>query len=492
MGVQIQGDTGNVIATKGTYSGNVTIGGTLTYEDVTNIDSVGLITAREGIEIGASPGVGASISVDGNAIFSGITTATTLRAPTGIVTSLEATTGDITTLRAPTGIVTTFVTNTAKVGAAVTITESGIEASGIGITCANINGTQIGGRRNLIINGAMMVAQRGTTSTSAAYQTVDRLDVNNGGVDETPTQAQVDVSSGTSPYTEGFRKALKVTNGNQTGGAGAGDNIIIRYKIEAQDIANSGWNYTSASSFITLSFWLKSSVAQEFQISLQSVDGSAYVYPTETPSLTADTWTKVTKTIPGNSNLTFNNDNGEGFRIIIVAYCGSSYANDSATINAWNSYASGIQFGRASTSTWYTTNDATLELTGLQFEVGSQATAFEHRSDGEELRLCQRYFYKNTDSPVGMFVADGADSTQSYGFLRFPVAMRTTPTVVLADNNGNTDGKVTQHGASHDIAATASQIQKEGFTRCTNTSSTWNTSSARPIVAGVTSADAEL
>ncbi len=74
MGVQIQGDTGNVIATKGTYSGNVTIGGTLTYEDVTNIDSVGLITARGGIEVGARPGVAASISVDGNAIFSGITT----------------------------------------------------------------------------------------------------------------------------------------------------------------------------------------------------------------------------------------------------------------------------------------------------------------------------------------------------------------------------------------------------------------------------------
>ena len=76
MGVQIQGDTGNVIATKGTYSGNVTIGGTLTYEDVTNIDSVGLITAREGIEVGARPGVAASVSVDGNAIFSGIVTAT--------------------------------------------------------------------------------------------------------------------------------------------------------------------------------------------------------------------------------------------------------------------------------------------------------------------------------------------------------------------------------------------------------------------------------
>ena len=74
MGVQINGSEGNVIATKGTYSGNVTIGGTLTYEDVTNIDSVGLVTARNGIEIGARPGVAASISVDGNMVVSGITT----------------------------------------------------------------------------------------------------------------------------------------------------------------------------------------------------------------------------------------------------------------------------------------------------------------------------------------------------------------------------------------------------------------------------------
>ena len=74
MGVQINGSEGNVIATKGTYSGNFAIGGTLTYEDVTNIDSVGLVTARTGIEIGARPGVAASISVDGNMVVSGITT----------------------------------------------------------------------------------------------------------------------------------------------------------------------------------------------------------------------------------------------------------------------------------------------------------------------------------------------------------------------------------------------------------------------------------
>ena len=74
MGVQISGDTGNVLATKGTYTGNLTVGGVLTYEDVTNVDSVGLVTARNGIEIGARPGVAASISVDGNMIVSGIST----------------------------------------------------------------------------------------------------------------------------------------------------------------------------------------------------------------------------------------------------------------------------------------------------------------------------------------------------------------------------------------------------------------------------------
>ena len=95
-----------------------------------------------------------------------------------------------------------------KVGAAVTISESGIEASGIGITCASINGTQIGGRRNLVINGAMMVAQRGTSATTNGFGTVDRFQAAYSGTDESPTQAQVDVSSGTSPYSEGFRKAF--------------------------------------------------------------------------------------------------------------------------------------------------------------------------------------------------------------------------------------------------------------------------------------------
>ena len=283
-----------------------------------------------------------------------------------------------------------------KVGAAVTISESGIEATGVGITCANINGTQIGGRRNIIINGAMIVAQRGTSSTDSGYGSVDRFRVQHGGTDESPTQSQVDVASGTTPYTLGFRKALRITNGNQTGGAGATDSIHYEYYAEAQDIANSGWNYTSSSSFITLQFWIKSSVAQSFQGRVRTRQGTSQNYPFETGSLTADTWTKIVKTIPGNSNLQFDNDTAKNFQIDIYGFYGTDYTSSGVSLNAWAAYASGTQV-KDNTSTWYTTNDATLEITGVQLEVGSQPTAFEHRSYGEEIALCKRYYNKVYD-----------------------------------------------------------------------------------------------
>ena len=462
MGVQINGDTGNISATKADYSGNVTIGGTLTYEDVTNVDSIGIVTARNGIEIGASPGVGASISVDGNAIFSGITTATTLRAPTGIVTSLiantaRATTGIVTTLTATTGIVTSFVTNTASVGAAVTISESGIEASGIGITCANINGTQIGGRRNIIINGAMEVAQRGTSNTAGGdgYFTVDRMYYYNAGIDNDVTKAQGDVASGTSPYSEGFRKSFKLTNGNQTT-PGTGDEILIRQNLEAQDLAKCGWNYTSSSSFITLSYWVKSSVAQNFYVNLQTMDGTQYNYVTETGTLSANTWTKVVKTIPGNSNLQFDNNNEKGMHIQWNVYRGTS-ATGTRPLNAWAAYSSSTRVPDMA-STWWINTSATFELTGVQLEVGPQATAFEHRSHGEELALCRRYYYRigdgtNTYQVVGNGFVGENGSTRCAKIVIHPLTtMRDTPSIEVI---GTDAFRATAGGDTMNVTATS-------------------------------------
>ena len=330
-----------------------------------------------------------------------------------------------------TSVVTTTATiTTAKVGAAVTISESGIEASGIGITVANINGSQIGGRRNIIINGAMMVAQRGTSSTTSGYGSVDRIQHLYSGTDEAPTFSQADVASGTTPYSLGFRKSIKVTNGNQTSGAGAGDFIRINHIVEAQDVVNSGWDITSSSSFVTFSFWVKSSVAQNFYGYFYTYDGTPYFYPYETGSLTANTWTKITKTIPGNSNVTVDNDNGGGINIALGQFWGTDYTA-SITLNQWATWSSSAR-APDYTSTWYTTNDATFEMTGLQLEVGTQATAFEHRSHGEELHLCQRYYYRHrehTGSTTSVGLGQGWNTSELDVPISFPISMRTTPSL---------------------------------------------------------------
>ena len=334
-----------------------------------------------------------------------------------------------------------------KVGAAVTISESGIEASGIGITCANINGTQIGGRRNIVINGAMNVAQRGTSSTSDGFGSLDRFMANLGGNDENATQSQADISSGTTPYTTGFRKSFKFTNGNQTGGAGSGDRVTILHRIEAQDIANSGWNYTDPNSFITLSFWVKSSVAQNFYGFLRTSDGTAQLYPFETGSLSQDTWTKITKTIPGNSNLQFDNDVNTGLEIEWDMFRGTD-TTGSISLNAWGAYNSSVRVPDM-TSDWYETDNATFELTGVQLEVGSQATPFEHRSFGEELALCQRYFYKYDLAGIQMNL--NRSGGRRVANVYFPTEMRTNPSVTITtqfDDGGATisaDGIRTKH-----------------------------------------------
>ena len=324
-----------------------------------------------------------------------------------------------------------------KVGAAVTISESGIEASGIGITCANINGTQIGGRRNIIINGAMQVAQRGTSSTSAGYQTVDRFTTSMAGTDEACTFAQVDVASGTTPYTEGFRKAFKVTNGDQTGGAGAADDLSVSQHIEAQNLAQSGWDYTSSSSFITLSFWVKSSVAQTFfaGIRLYGDDQREFCF---SYTLTADTWTKVVKSIPGAAGLTILNSSALGAFIQWPQWWGTNYTSSGRSVDTWQVKNNASNYPDM-TTTWYETNDATWELTGVQLEVGSQATPFEHLGFGEELSLCRRYYYResieNTEYFNGLGKADSDGNSIDLN-LRFPVRMRTSPTALEQAGDG--------------------------------------------------------
>jgi hypothetical protein len=303
------------------------------------------------------------------------------------------------------------------------------------------------GQANLIINGDMAVAQRGTSSTSGGYHTVDRMSVGFTGTDEAPTITQADVASGTSPYTSGFRKSLKIQNGNQTSGAGAADEMSLLYSFEGQDLANSGWDVASASSNVTLSFWVKSSVSQQFQVNIRLYGPSdanqrefAFEY---TPS--ADTWTKVTKTIPGHASNTLRGDTSTGMYIQFMQFYGTNYTASGRNFDTWEA-KNNNQNLKDFTSTWYTTNDATWEITGLQLEVGEVATPFKHETFGDNLKRCQRYYCKSTtygtapghgqDATTNCVSIDMASNLMRTDRFFFPTSMRADPTVTCHAQSG--------------------------------------------------------
>ena len=326
--------------------------------------------------------------------------------------------------------------------------------------------------RNLIINGAMQVAQRGTSSTTNGYGDVDRWQHEYASTDEAPTFAQVDVTSGDAPYLVGLTKACKITNGNQTSGLQAASQINFMQPIEAQDIRNSGWNYKSASSYITLSYWVRASVAQEYHGFVKTADGSNYAYPFSLGSLSANTWTKITKTIPGNSNLQIDNNNGAGFQVWPVALYGTDYTDSGVNNDAWAAWASSSR-SKDNTSTWWTTNDATFEITGVQLEVSDHATDFEHRSYGQELALCQRYYYvlaDGSDSSTEIVgTGMGWASSQMEYHVRFPQEMRSAPSLVQGTGTNYFQWRTAtqekyQDTLSYDSATTRSALIYVGST----------------------------
>ena len=278
--------------------------------------------------------------------------------------------------------------------------------------------------RNLIINGAMQVYQRSGISTNITGYHLDRWQLGASGGTRAVTQETLTTGS---PYDEGFRNYFHLIN---TGASTASNSYReITQKIEAQNLANSGWNYASSDSFVTLSFWVRASVAQTYYAKLKTNDGTAQAYASAF-SLSADTWTKVTKTIPGNSNITINNDNGNGLNVAVVPFYGTDFTDNSFVTDAWATYVDPPQLPDM-TNTWAGTTNATFDITGVQLEVGSVATPFEHRSYGDELRRCQRYYYKVTADVGNVTVfgpCAGQSATRAIAYIAFPTTMRSAPT----------------------------------------------------------------
>ena len=299
--------------------------------------------------------------------------------------------------------------------------------------------------RNVLINGAMNIAQRYTSSTSHPAYGADRWRWGFGNHSAgTVTASQQSLSSSDTPYTLGFRKYTRLALG-QAGTAAANTYISMRYKVEAQDIAQSGWNYNSASSDITISFWFRCSTNQTFYFEVKSEDGTPQSYVFSFTASGNNTWTKITKTIPGNSNLQIDNDNGSGLALWIYQFYGTDYTNNK-TLDQWAAY-SGSNVMPDMASTWLTAGASTWDLTGIQLEVGSVATPFEHRSAGDEFARCQRYYQQYVNISAVGYVPDNNSRTYSHGFF-FPVEMRAAPTMSIT-NTGSSNGQYITDGQTN-------------------------------------------
>jgi hypothetical protein len=274
--------------------------------------------------------------------------------------------------------------------------------------------------RNMIINGAMQVAQRGTSFTglgTVPTYTLDRWRIADSA---NPPARYTQTQSTDAP--EGFSNSLKMEVTTADTSVDADELQNVDYFIEAQDLQQLAYGSSSAKA-ITVSFWVKCSTAQTFALRLQHEDaGGGY---TKSYTITSpNTWEYKTLTFSGNTTTSLANDNGRGFRLRWSMCAGSNHTGSDST--AWST---GSIFGLHEND-WLASTGSTWQITGVQLEVGDTATPFEHRSYGDELQRCQRYYYKTTDNGVAntaLVTAAVWDSNGVYAAWRHNVEMRASP-----------------------------------------------------------------
>jgi len=286
-----------------------------------------------------------------------------------------------------------------------------------------LTNSQIGGRRNIIINGAMQVAQRGTSSTglgaSDGYYTVDRF-----GLNFSSTDARLTMTQDSPTDLSGFTKALKLDCTTADTSIGSAEYIQLHYRIEGQDLQQLKKG-TSDAEKITVSFYVKGNASATYTCEIEDVDNNRY--NSQEFSVTTS-WTKVTLTYNADTTGVLDNDNGQSMAINFWLHVGSNFTSGTHTDNVWHTTAT-QRVGDNQTS-FADSTDRTFFITGLQMELGSQATPFEHRSFGEELALCQRYYQKITGSS-SIYVATNGSSTTSRINGMWATTMRATPTSTI-------------------------------------------------------------
>ena len=279
------------------------------------------------------------------------------------------------------------------------------------------------GRKNLMINGGMAVAQRGTsftvTSDSQVIYPADRYRFHLGGLGG-PAGATVTATRETSSGVAGFSNSIKISNSGNNAGASNTDSWI-RYIMELADYNFIDWANTKKS--LTLSFYARTNKPGQRSVSIVSGNFASNHYVATFILDAVDVWKKIEITVPPPPAFATTGD--YGLRIYWPMSIGSTYST--TTTNQW---ITGNPFAATGDQKITGVDGATYEMTGVQLEVGKNATDFEHRPYGEELALCQRYFWQ-TDGVV--YMTGYGQSPQTYHVIELacPSTMRATPTVTI-------------------------------------------------------------
>jgi len=325
--------------------------------------------------------------------------------------------------------------------AASAVTATKLATSAVDLTSNKVTGilpvantvANLSPGNNLIINGAMQVAQRGTSATGIGasdnnFPCVDRMKVRSELSAGRATVSQV--ADGPS----GFTKCLKFACTTTDTSIAAGETFFLTLLIEGQDLQQLKKGTSDAES-VTLSFYVKGNASATYTLEMKDQDNGRI--NTQTFAVTTS-WNKISLTFIPDTTGAFDDDNLASLQVNLWLHAGSTYTGGTFASNTWASEVQANRVSSSSTSFLDSTN-RTFFITGVQLEVGTVATPFNHRSYGQELALCQRYYYQ----PTSRFYP-GVDNAPGAGrnYVIFPVTMRSAPSVTQASISAGTLGTI--------------------------------------------------
>ena len=362
------------------------------------------------------------------------------------------------------GSITTAKLAADAVTAAKLADDSVVTANIVDGNVTAVKTTGVGRGKNLIINGAMQVAQR--YSASSGEGTVTGLQDGYGGVDrfrlsgDTAARATVSKTNANTTPENGFKSAVKIDVTTASGTLSAGNYHYLGYRFEGRHLQHIKKGTSSAES-LTLQFWVRSPKTGTHIVQIYDNDNNRGISQTYTVS-SANTWEKKVMTFAGDTTGTLDEDQNYSLQLYWWLAAGSDYTTGSLR-TSWASWtANGTAAGQVNVLD-NTSND--FYLTGVQMEVGTNATDFEHRPYHEELHSCMRY-YINTrsggNSYGGIQMDRSVYANYAYGYTSFPAEMRNKPSITFYDGSGNA-GSLTENGAGHNRGCVANSHSSHGI-----------------------------